>query len=64
MGQPHNIVRHPDMPAEAFKDMGATIGHGRTWIGLVKHLRKDGRYYWVRVKPTDGEVRAATALYA
>ncbi len=64
MGQPHNMVRHPDMPAEAFKDMWATIGHGRTWTGLVKNLRKDGRYYWVRVKPTDGEVRAATALYA
>ena len=83
MGQPHNMVRHPDMPAEAFKDMWATIGHGRTWTGLVKNLRKDGRYYWVRayvtpimeggkpsgymsvrVKPTDSEVRAATALYA
>ena len=83
MGQPHNMVRHPDMPAEAFKDMWATIGHGRTWTGLVKNLRKDGRYYWVRayvtpimeggkprgymsvrVKPTDGEVRAATTLYA
>ena len=83
MGQPHNMVRHPDMPAEAFKDMWATIGHGRTWTGLVKNLRKDRRYYWVRayvtpimeggkprghmsvrVKPTDGEVRAATALYA
>ena len=83
MGQPHNMVRHPDMPAKAFKDMWATIGHGRTWTGLVKNLRKDRRYYWVRayvtpimeggkprghmsvrVKPTDGEVRAATALYA
>lgn len=52
MGQPHNMVRHPDMPAEAFKDMWATIGHGRTWTGLVKNLRKDGRYYWVRAYVT------------
>ena len=52
MGQPHNMVRHPDMPAKAFKDMWATIGHGRTWTGLVKNLRKDGRYYWVRAYVT------------
>ncbi|MDH1675616.1 methyl-accepting chemotaxis protein [Comamonas aquatica] len=82
MGQPHNIVRHPDMPREAFKDLWTTIGHGRAWSGVVKNLRKDGRYYWVRayvtpimehgkpvgymsvrVKPTDNEVRAASALY-
>ena len=52
MGQPHNIVRHPDMPAEAFKDLWATIGHGRAWSGLVKNRRKDGRYYWVRAYVT------------
>ena len=52
MGQPHNIVRHPDMPPEAFKDLWATIGHGRTWQGMVKNLRKDGRYYWVRAYVT------------
>lgn len=44
MGQPHNIVRHPDMPPEAFKDLWSTIGHGRPWQGLVKNLRRDGRY--------------------
>ncbi|MBP8286213.1 MAG: chemotaxis protein, partial [Rhodoferax sp.] len=33
MGQPHDIVRHPDMPPEAFKDMWSTIGHGRPWSG-------------------------------
>ncbi len=52
MGQPHSIVRHPDMPPEAFKDLWATIGHGRTWQGLVKNLCKDGRYYWVRAYVT------------
>ena len=52
MGQPHNIVRHPDMPPEAFKDMWATIGHGRSWKGLVKNRRKDGRFYWVHAHVT------------
>ncbi len=52
MGQPHNIVRHPDMPPEAFKDMWSTIGHGRNWIGLVKNRRKDGDFYWVRAHVT------------
>ena len=52
MGQPHNIVRHPDMPPEAFKDLWSTIGHGRPWQGLVKNLRRDGRYYWVRAYVT------------
>ena len=47
-GQPHSIVRHPDMPPEAFKDMWATIGRGRSWTGLVKNRRKDGDHYWVR----------------
>ncbi len=52
MGQPHSVVRHPDMPPEAFKDMWATIGHGRAWSGIVKNRRKDGRYYWVHAYVT------------
>jgi aerotaxis receptor len=48
MDQPHNLIRHPDMPAEAFKDMWATIGRGRPWNGIVKNRRKDGDHYWVR----------------
>lgn len=53
-GQPHNILRHPDMPKAAFKDMWDTIRGGEEWNGFVKNLRKDGRYYWVKtyVKPT------------
>jgi aerotaxis receptor len=47
MGQPHNIVRHPDMPEEAFRDMWATIASGRPWRGMVKNRRKNGDYYWV-----------------
>ena len=47
IGQPHNLVRHPDMPPEAFKDLWATIGRGRPWSGIVKNRRKNGAYYWV-----------------
>ena len=50
LGQPHNIIRHPDMPKEAFTKMWETIQEGRIWHGLVKNLRKDGRYYWVETE--------------
>nr|WP_315186637.1 methyl-accepting chemotaxis protein [uncultured Albidiferax sp.] len=52
VGQPHNLIRHPDMPAEAFKDMWSTIGHGRPWTGMVKNRRKDGSFYWVEANVT------------
>jgi aerotaxis receptor len=52
LGQPHNIVRHPDMPEEAFRDMWATIQAGLPWTGLVKNRRKDGAFYWVRANAT------------
>ena len=47
IGQPHNIVRHPDMPVEAFADFWSTIGGGRAWTGLVKNRCKSGDHYWV-----------------
>ncbi|QDF99504.1 chemotaxis protein [Azoarcus sp. DD4] len=47
IGKPHGMVRHPDMPAEAFADMWADLKAGRPWRGLVKNRRKDGGYYWV-----------------
>ncbi len=46
--QPHNIVRHPDMPAAAFADMWSTLQAGDSWTALVKNRRKDGDHYWVR----------------
>ena len=52
MGQPHNIVRHPDMPAAAFADMWRTLKEGRSWVGLVKNRCKNGDYYWVRANAT------------
>ncbi len=50
IGKPHSIVRHPDMPEAAFKEMWDTILSGKRWIGVIKNLRKDGKYYWVIVK--------------
>jgi len=51
-GQSHNIVRHPDMPVEAFADMWATLKTGKSWTGLVKNRRKNGDHYWVRANAT------------
>src|SRR5450830_1662039 len=47
MGAPQNIVRHPDMPAQAFADMWTTVKKGIPWTGLVKNRRKTGDHYWV-----------------
>ena len=52
IGQPHNIIRHPDMPQKAFETMWNSIKQGNIWSGLVKNLRKDGRYYWVETTIT------------
>ncbi|HMN47253.1 MAG TPA: methyl-accepting chemotaxis protein [Povalibacter sp.] len=52
LGQPQNIVRHPDMPKEAFADLWATIRSGRSWTGIVKNRRKSGGFYWVRANVT------------
>ena len=47
LGQPHSIVRHPDMPKAAFKDLWDTVKNGTVWKGYVKNKTKDGGYYWV-----------------
>ena len=47
MGKAHNLVRHPDMPERAFKDLWDTVSTGKPWTGVVKNRCKDGRYYWV-----------------
>ncbi|MBQ0942210.1 PAS domain-containing protein [Ideonella sp. 4Y16] len=52
LGQPHNVVRHPDMPEEAFRDLWTTVQAGLPWTGLVKNRRKDGAHYWVRANVT------------
>ena len=47
MGEPHNLVRHPDMPPEAFQDLWDTLKQGRPWTGYVKNRCKNGDFYWV-----------------
>ena len=47
IGKAHNIVRHPDMPNWAFKDLWDTIQSGKVWNGVVKNSTKNGGYYWV-----------------
>jgi len=51
-GQPHNIVRHPDVPASIFADMWKTLQSGKPWTGIVKNRRADGDHYWVRANAT------------
>jgi methyl-accepting chemotaxis protein len=47
IGEPHNMVRHPDMPVEAYQDLWDTLQAGRPWTGYVKNRCKNGDYYWV-----------------
>lgn len=47
IGKPHSIVRHPDMPKAAFRDLWETVKRGEVWSGYVKNLTKSGGYYWV-----------------
>ena len=52
IGKAHNLVRHPDMPEEAFADLWATLQAGRPWTGFVKNRRKNGDFYWVCANAT------------
>lgn len=60
MGAPQNLIRHPDMPAEAFADLWRTVKKGKPWTGLVKNRSKSGNFYWVRANITpvrqDGQI--------
>jgi aerotaxis receptor len=47
MGQPHNIIRHPDMPPEAFDNLWTALKAGKPWAGAVKNRRKNGDFYCV-----------------
>jgi PAS domain S-box-containing protein len=66
MGQPHNIIRHPDMPPEAFENLWTTLQAGKPWIGAVKNRRKNGDFYWVlaSASPTleNGQVTGYTSI--
>jgi aerotaxis receptor len=52
IGAPQNILRHPDMPVEAYADLWATIKSGLPWTGMVKNRCKNGDYYWVLANVT------------
>lgn len=52
IGQPHNLIRHPDMPPEAFRDLWATLKCGRPWSGIVKNRCANGDHYWVHANVT------------
>ncbi|EHG1330513.1 methyl-accepting chemotaxis protein [Vibrio vulnificus] len=61
LGQPHNMVRHPDMPPEAFKDLWEHLKAGKSWMGMVKNRCKNGDHYWVDafaspIKDSSGKV--------
>ena len=48
IGKPHNIVRHPDMPSTIFKELWESIQNKKQWSGVVKNMRKDSGFYWVK----------------
>lgn len=51
-GKAHNLIRHPDMPPEAFSDLWITLQSGHSWTAIVKNRRKNGDHYWVRANVT------------
>ena len=63
IGSPHNLIRHPDMPSEAYRDLWDTIRSGRPWTAMVKNRRKDGDYYWVLAHVTPVVERGQTVSY-
>lgn len=58
IGQPHNVVRHPDMPKIIFKILWDNLKKGNNFIGIIKNLAKSGCYYWVIM---DFEIRRNVA---
>jgi PAS domain S-box-containing protein len=62
IGQPHNILRHPDMPKAVFHLMWESIQNGRNIMAVVKNLAKNGDHYWVTTdfdiqRGRDGNIR-------
>ncbi|MBF0126702.1 MAG: diguanylate cyclase [Magnetococcales bacterium] len=67
VGQPHSIIRHPDMPSAFFQTMWETLLQGEQWSGEIKNLTKDGGHYWVDVhiepnKTDDGRITGFTSI--
>lgn len=47
VNQPHNILRHPQMPSQAFSMLWGAIKSGKPWMGIVQNRCKNGDHYWV-----------------
>jgi methyl-accepting chemotaxis protein/aerotaxis receptor len=66
MGKPHNIVRHPDMPPEAFENLWETLKLEKPWVGAIKNRRKHGGFYWVLATASpireNGQVTGYTSI--
>lgn len=52
LGQPHNILRHPDVPPAVFQDFWQSLKAGKPWSQIVKNRRKNGDHYWVQANAT------------
>ncbi|NOX09549.1 MAG: PAS domain S-box protein [Gammaproteobacteria bacterium] len=63
IGKNHNMVRHPDMPPEAFDDLWDTVKREEPWVGLVKNRCKNGDYYWVVANVTPLRENGRVAEY-
>jgi aerotaxis receptor len=63
LGKAHNIVRHPDMPAEAFAHLWHTVKTGKLWNAIVKNRCKNGDYYWVEANVTPIQEGGQTVGY-
>ena len=50
IGSPHNIVRDPSMPRAVFSKMWESVSSGKSWNGIIKNLRKDGKFYWISLE--------------
>jgi len=66
VGEPHNIIRHPDMPKVAFKVLWDALKKGENFHAIVKNLTRTGRYYWVITdftidKDDEGKITGYTA---
>ena len=63
LGKPQHILRHPDMPKEAYSNLWATVKSGKKWHGYVKNLCKDGSHYWVYASVVPNVRRGETVGY-
>ncbi|CAH0178017.1 Aerotaxis receptor [Massilia sp. Bi118] len=63
IGKAHNLVRHPDMPPEAFADLWQTLKAGLPWTGVIKNRRKNGDFYWVVANVVPIKEQGATVGY-